>query len=491
MPVRPFPLLFALLLASCYLVRPNHGGGKASAPEARRVDPSDIALPRGYRIEAVATGLNFPTGVAVDDSGSVYVTEAGYVYGEVWDVPRLVRVGRNNVFTAVAVGDSNGPWTGLAVRSTPQGRVFYVAEGGVTRGGRILKVTEDGKQEALVEGLPSLGDHHTNGPALGRDGLVYFSQGTATNSGIVGEDNYGFGWLARHKEFHDIPCRDVTLAGQNFLSEDPFKKRKRKDTVETGAFSPFGVKTLPGQVIPGQVPCNGALMRVSPQGGKPELIAWGFRNPFGLAFSPAGELFITDNGYDDRGSRPVWGAGESLWKVRADAWYGWPDFSGDRPLDRSEFRPPHRNPAPALLDKDPGEVPRPVAVLPVHSSADGLDFSVSPDFGFEGQAFVAEFGDMAPTVGKVLEPVGFKVVRVDVNRGVTEDFAVNRESPNGPASLHGDGGLERPIAVRFSPAGNSLYIVDFGAVTVSGKGARPLRRSGVLWRVWKEKEAAP
>jgi glucose/arabinose dehydrogenase len=68
-------------------------------------------------------------------------------------------------------------------------------------------------------------------------------------------------------------------------------------------------------VIPGRVPCNGAILRVKPDGGHPELVAWGFRNPFGIAFSPAGGLYVTDNGYDDRGSRPVWGAGDLLWAV--------------------------------------------------------------------------------------------------------------------------------------------------------------------------------
>jgi hypothetical protein len=49
-----------------------------------------------------------------------------------------------------------------------------------------------------------------------------------------------------------------------------------------------------------------------------ELVAWGFRNPFGLAFASGGALFVTDNGYDDRGSRAVWGTGDYLWDVVTD-----------------------------------------------------------------------------------------------------------------------------------------------------------------------------
>jgi glucose/arabinose dehydrogenase len=129
--------------------------------------------------------------------------------------------------------------------------------------------------------------------------------------------------------------------------------------------------------------------------------------------------------------------------------------------------------------------PAPAAILPVHASADGLDFSRSDAFGYPGHAFVAEFGDMAPSVGKVLEPVGFKVVRVDVARGVSEDFAVNRKGL-GPASRLGTGGLERPVSLRFAPDGKSLYVVDFGVMTVSEDGPRAIRRSGILWRIWKE-----
>jgi hypothetical protein len=49
-----------------------------------------------------------------------------------------------------------------------------------------------------------------------RDGYIYFGQGTATNSSVVGEDNKEFGWLLRRKDFHDIPCRDIILNGQNY-----------------------------------------------------------------------------------------------------------------------------------------------------------------------------------------------------------------------------------------------------------------------------------
>ena len=97
--------------------------------------------------------------------------------------------------------------------------------------------------------------------------------------------------------------------------------------------------------------------------------------------------------------------------------------------------------------------------------------------------FIAIFGDMAPKVGKVMEPVGFKVVQVDVETGVISDFAVNRDKRHGPASLLRSGGLERPVSARFDPSGASLYVVDFGVLTVSEQGIAGREQTGALWRV--------
>lgn len=163
---------------------------------------------------------------------------------------------------------------------------------------------------------------------IGADGFLYFGQGTATNSAVVGEDNAQFGWLLRKPAFHDVPCSDVTLTGRNFTTENPLTATD-DDRATTGAFSPFGTTTTDGQVIKGAVPCNGAIMKVRLTGGAPELVAWGFRNPFGLAFSPGGELYVTDNSYDERGSRPVWGTGDLLFAVKPGMWYGWPDISAE------------------------------------------------------------------------------------------------------------------------------------------------------------------
>ncbi|HLN54428.1 MAG TPA: PQQ-dependent sugar dehydrogenase [Bacteroidales bacterium] len=474
-------LLFIIpmaLLVSCYGILKSAGGGQGVSIEKRFANTSDIALPSGYSIEIAAKNLTFPTGITFDDAGVPYVTESGYSYGEVFTEPKLVKINNDGTVATIASG-KNGPWNGVWF----QDGFFYVAEGGEMEGGRILKIDLKGSITPLIEGLPSRGDHHTNGPVV-HDGYIYFGQGTATNSGIAGEDNYKFGWLKRNPDFHDIPCKDIRLAGVNYQSDNVLKEGS-KESVVTGAFSSYGTKSDTGQVIRGTIPCSGSVMRIPAKGGKPELVAWGFRNPYGLAFDNKGRLYVTENGYDDRGSRPVWGAGDNLWRVEKGKWYGWPDYSAGHPLYQGILTVPGKGKPLRLLAEDPGVPPHPLASMGVHSSSNGFDFSRSKDFGFEGEAFVAQFGDMSPDVGKVEKPVGYKVVRVNVETGIINDFALNRKK-NAPASKIKTGGLERPNAVRFSPDGRSMYIVDFGILLTSEKGPKPIEGTGVIWKVSKK-----
>jgi glucose/arabinose dehydrogenase len=483
-----------VLLTGCTLHGPAGGGGQAKYSGQRRINTADIWLPPGYRIEPVIQGLNFPTAVTFDDKGKVYVVESGYTYGEIWTEPRLVRVDARDVINVIARG-ANGPWTGATFKDGN----FYIAEGGEALGGRILKVATDGHVTTLVDNLPSTGDHHTNSPVVGPDGYVYFGQGTATNSGIVGVDNFQYGWLRRYPTFHDIPARDVTLTGVNYESTDPFNPSTRKwyqnilpwvgpkrKLVLTGAYQSFGTPSRAGQVVHGEVPFTGGIMRVPADGGKVEMVAWGMRNPFGLAFSPDGKLYATENQADVRGSRPVWGVGDLLWEIKPGTWYGWPDYFAGQPLNNDRFAPPEGPTPRKLLSRRPNDPPKPVAEFGAHASADGIDFSRNSDFGHVGEAFVAEFGDLAPQVGNVQNPVGFRVVRVEPQGGIIHPFAANKGRLDAPASKTDGGGLERPIAAKFDPSGKALYIVDYGVMLSDANGIHPAENTGVLWKITRE-----
>jgi glucose/arabinose dehydrogenase len=471
----------ALALMGCYRMRSSQGGGQLNSVAKRQVSPADILLSPGFKIELLHEGLDFPSAVAFDDNGTLYAVETGYAYGEVWREPKLIRLDANGTKTEVAKGSKNGPWTGLIFYNGS----FYVSEGGQSEGGKILKISPQGEIKTLVDNLPSMGDHHTNTLVV-KDNYIYFGQGTATNSGIVGPDNADFGWLKRKKDFHDIPCRDIVVTGQNYESENILTDDPN-DKILTGAYSPFGTKTTAGQTIEGSIPCSGAILRIPIDGGNVEVVSWGLRNPYGIAISPSGRLFTTENGFDDRGSRPVWGAGDVLWEVKEGMWYGWPDFAEGKPIkDDEEFKAPSEKRVKPLIQTMPNNPPKPVAVFGVHASANGFDFSKSDQFGYVGEAFVAEFGDMAPNVGKVLKPVGFKIVRVNVENGVIRDFAVNKGKRNGPASWLKTGGLERPLTVKFDPTGKALYVVDFGVLTMTKEGPKPQDNTGVIWKITKK-----
>jgi glucose/arabinose dehydrogenase len=467
-------------LAGCFTITPCNGGGQnVSFHGPRTLNPADIALPDGYDITLAARDLDMPTGLCCDDQGGVYVTESGY--DPAAPQPRLLKIGDS--IQVLALGTA-GPWNGLCF---DHGN-FYVAQDDPD-GGRIIKISPGGKSTPLVENLPTLGDYPAGSPLPGPGGYLYFAIGSATNSGVVGPDDDEQGlipgkrWVSRHRRFHDIPGGDVKLTGWNALSPDPFTPNSTK---VTGAFSPFGEPTAPDQTVAGQAPCTGAIMRVPLAGGPPELVAWGFRNPAGLAFTPDGFLYAVEQSYEDRGSRPVSGCGDLLWEIHTGLWYGWPDYFATRALPGSrQFAAVGKPPPQFLLTDPPNPPPAPAAILPVHGMAGGIDFCANPAFGRTGQAFIAEFGDIAPVSGKLLFPVGFEVDRVDVATGVRHVFAANKGPINGPASKVGGGGLERPITVRFDPAGDALYVLDFGVVTV-GSRAQPRPGTGALWKITRK-----
>src|SRR5436309_6185458 len=126
-------MLAAALLASpagailFYTFLPSNGAGKAVFSPPRRVNPADVAVPPGYRIEPLVTGLTYPTGVVTDQQDRVYLTESGYSYGEDFQPPRLLRVEPDGHLTVIAVGEvTDGPWTGLSYCDG----AFYISAGG-------------------------------------------------------------------------------------------------------------------------------------------------------------------------------------------------------------------------------------------------------------------------------------------------------------------------------------------------------------------------
>lgn len=441
----------------------------------RRPDPRAIAVPAGYRVEVLATGLNAPSALEIMADGSIYIGESGYggAYASTAGVEgatpgRVLRLERDGTLTVVA-GGFLPPLAGFV--HDRDGTLYVSHNGTVTALGR-------GGRQDILSGLPSLGDHKNNNLVVGPDKKLYLSQGTVTNSGIVGLDNWVL-WGRYFPAPRDIPCQDMTLRGVSVQTADP-RSVIPMMRVSTGAYSPFGTKGVPNQVVKGELPCNGSIMRFNPDGSGLELVAWGLRNPFDLRFGPDGLLYVTDDGPDDRGSRPMDGP-DLFHQIRPGAWYGWPDYWNGAPVTHQG-----KKLAP-LLAKAPARPEKAFAALGDHMGVGGFDFAPGR-FGFGGQAFIALWGSGFPATTQEPAYNGFKVVRLDLNSRRQEVFATNRRP--GPTSLtKGAGGFERPVAVRFGPAGE-MYVLDWGHMAVTRKGPYHVPDTGVLWRISRTDSAS-
>jgi glucose/arabinose dehydrogenase len=351
----------------------------------------------------------------------------------------------------------------------------------VTNTDTIFRIDRDGRAEDIVTGLPGQGDHQTNYPVIGPDSKLYWGQGTVTNNGVVGADNFAYEWLSKFPQAHDIPARDVTLIGRNYEFRNVLGSVT--ETVRSGAFVPFGTETSPGQVIKGEAKCTGAILRCDPDGSNLEVVAWGLRNPYGVAFHPDGRLFATEHGGDERGGRFIVGDLDDLYEIREGAWYGWPDFASGIRLDDPRWGHGGQGREPVLAEHPDPNPPKPVVSFEPHTGANGIDVSRSTAFGFEGDAFVATFGDLAPvTTPRQVVPAGFKVSRVDLRARRVVDFAVNKIA--GPASKLPHDGFERPSHCVFGPDG-ALYVVDWGEIQIAPEagGVRMKAGTGALWRI--------
>ncbi|MEK3886198.1 PQQ-dependent sugar dehydrogenase [Bacillus sp. FSL K6-3431] len=430
----------------------------------RKINTEDISVPNGYKIDVFATGLTTPINITFTDRGDMLVGDAGITSGS-GKVYKLTVKG-----PLLLAKGFNPPLTGIT---------FYNGDIFVAHRGFITKVKQDGTKENILAGLPSFGDHHNNRVIFGTDGKMYFGQGTATNSGIVGEDNH---WVEKYPFFHDYPGAFIPLVGRNFRTNNILSSSP-DDKIQTGAYAPFGIPSFHGEFIKGITRANGSILRANPDGSNLELIAWGLRNPFRLRFDRQNRLFAGNHGIDVRGSRPIAHSPDEFQWIRSGIWYGWPDYTGGMPVTDPSFRAEGKSQPTFLLAQHPMKPPKPVTTFAPHSAIMGFDFNIDPTFGPVDEAYIAEFGSNAPTTtgGKPAPKVGHRVSRINIDSGKITTFAINESGLS--ASATGGGGLERPIDVIFGKS-KDMYIADFGIT--NHKGSYPFEpQSGVIWKITK------
>jgi len=437
-------------------------------------------VPPSYKVGVFASGLTTPINIIFNDEEEMLVADSGITDNN----GKVLKITEDG--PVVIAQGFNPPVTGI---NYYKGKIY------VSHRGFITTVDSKGNKEDILAGLPSWGDHHNNRVVFGPDGKMYFGQGTATNSGVVGEDNKG--WVKKYPFFHDYPGASIPLNGQNFLS-DNFLTAANSDQACTGAYSPFAVPSCSGEIVKGITRANGSILRANPDGSDLELIAWGLRNPFRIHFDRNNRLFSTNHGIDVRGNRPIANSPDEFYLIQAGAWYGWPDYTGGLPVTNPIFKPENELQPTFLLARHPMQPPKPIATFIPHSAIMGFEFNYNRRFGPVGDVYIAEFGSEAPetTGGKPLPGVGHRVSRINMKTGEVITFAINKSGY--AATYTNEGGFERPIDVLFGPK-NTMYVADFG-ITYSSKEDNSnngeegghedsyIPGTGVIWKITREKK---
>jgi hypothetical protein len=383
----------------------------------------------------------------------------------------------------------------------------------------------------FITNLPT-GDHPTEQLAFRGDGWIYWSQGSTTNSGVVGLDNGG------GQNQSGTPCQDITLS-QNVFSSG--------NGVFTSGYSPFGVQQ-PGATIKaffnsftGQVRqgvCDGAILRA--QLSNPSNIqafSWGYRNPYAIRFPPVGHpldggILAAMDGADERGARPSNNAPDEFHLGRQNPdgspdYHGWPDRYGGIPASQAVYNPiggPSDDVCPPPFDqatcvanlKAAGDIPigdvlagppqqitEPLAHEGADSSFTGIDFvpdafvtdpvkpgaalySLEGDFGYSPPNAT----DPAPEIGHEVKLINFNQVPGSPLALRIQNFA--RNSTGDQAFVTNINGFNRPTNIKFGPDG-CAYVVDYGAVRDLGSDSRfvgaangtlvQIPGTGVIWKI--------
>lgn len=411
----------------------------------------------GARVVRVVNGINFPSAMAWDDKGRLFIVESHTVPAPILKA-RVIRVDGNRIDTLVTLPGET------AIGITFHDGWLYVSHEEKDATFSISRIRPDGSAlEPVVRNLPTQGDHDVNYLTFANDGSLWFGVGSASNSGVIaGDDPVNQKWLTKHPDAHDVACRDIALTGQKFTDKGG----------TTGAYQPY--KSADATRIAGAVPCTGAVFRVRPGSTTPELVAWGFRNPVAIVFDDAGNAYVAMQGADTRSTRPVVDDPDAIYALKENAWYGWPDYRADF-SDVTPFVIDHTASGLTVADRSLLVTP-----LTPHAAVCGVTFTR------DGKLLIAEMGDFKPMTDNAhpTQRAGFQIESVDVRGGAKSVFARNRGTgASEPASkLDLRNGFERPVDVKIGPDGN-IYVLDFGAFVTAAGEPKAMPKTGKVFRI--------
>lgn len=264
-------LLAAATLTACATGGQQHPAARPSrspaTPTPARATPTPISRPAGalqLSQQSIAGNLVAPWALDFARDGSIWLTERP---GRV----RVIRGGALLPDPAVTIGVATGNGCedgllGLAL-GEPYAYVYYTYAGAGGNTNRVSRFTISGdrltSEQVLVDGIPGGTCYHFGGRLkLGPDGWLYFTTG------------------------------------------EGFVAARAADPNNT----------------------SGKIMRVHTDGSGLGVFAWGFRNPQGLAFDPAGRLYASSNG-------PTGDLGlcchDEIDLVTQGGFYGWPAWAAN------------------------------------------------------------------------------------------------------------------------------------------------------------------
>ncbi|HEY0009055.1 MAG TPA: hypothetical protein VGB55_10065 [Tepidisphaeraceae bacterium] len=503
----------AVTLAGCVK------GPRVLTPDQQvRIDRKAVEYPADLALAPYIEGLTAPTAIAFDNEtpeykGSILIAESGLgghhprIYGFKPDGSSIrIYPQRQELFFFTGSFRMYAPIGGMVVHDSK----IYVSHRDANGMGVITAFGYDGSHQTIVADLPARGDFAVTDLALHpTNGRLYFGLGAATNSGVVGLDNWAQGWVDAYPDFYDSTLHNIRLNGYQFRTGNPRGGLFGGDDIAvTGPFQAFnalGRLRIPGSNV-GKP--TAAVYSLNVDGGDLRVEAHGIRVPRGLVFNEYGNLFVTNNGMELRGTRPVKDDPDSVLRVQlgGQIWYGWPDYTADlQPVGEQRFQPPQqmiiRTGYPelaAVVDHEGSGLIPPDrnaslrAVFPSLSGAAKMAFvgeQADPAFRpFRGSLIVALSGDRAPfaTSGQpLIGPQGYRVMRVDLDAANKQtsatDFVFNTKRL--PMSqVKGLSGLERPIDVKFGPDG-ALYILDFGRMEMKNGQPKVTAKTGRIFRL--------
>lgn len=190
------------------------------------------------------------------------------------------------------------------------------------------------------------------------------------------------------------------------------------------------------------------ILQYNPDGSQMDVLAWGIRNPVGLAIDPrTGALWTSVNERDGLGDDlPP----DYITKVNAGGFYGWPWYYLGNHQD-----PRHRGKRPELAE----QVIVPDVLIQAHSASLDLAFYAGEQFParYRGQIFACQHGSWNRE-----KRTGYKVVMVPLENGDAlgeyEDFLTGFVTPDG-------GVWGRPVGVTTAQDG-ALLVTDDGSNSI-------------------------